>query len=224
MKLINNIKILFWYLDTFGFKKIIYSAGIPRSGSTLLYNIIRIILEKEFKKDLSYFWIDDIHKESINRINLIKTHHLNKIDILRSYQTFYTFRDIRDVLVSRLKMFDKAPTIEIVRYHIRLHQIVENMGCHTFRYETMIKDLQATIHNVANILEIEINPSKVKAKLPHPQKSKAPQKGHDDKTLLHKNHTTGTKPFEWKEVLPQKLQDQIHKEFDWWFEENDYKI
>ena len=222
MKHIYNLRRALWYWNQFGSKKIIYSAGIPRSGSTLLFNILRVVLEMEYKDHVSSCWIEEIDKKSVNKINLIKTHHLNKIDMLRANRTFYTYRDIRDVLVSRLKMFDREPTIEIVRYHIQLHQLVERMGCHTVKYETMITFVEGTIHDVANVLGLKVDPLAVMKKLPSPKKSKAPDNGHDKDTLLHEGHVTGTKNREWEDVLPKELQKQIHSEFEWWFQKYGY--
>lgn len=205
-------------------QRIIYSAGVPRSGSTLLFNILRITLEHAYKDKLATFWIEDLERKSCKKINLIKTHHLNKIDMMRSYCTFYSYRDIRDVLVSRLRKFGKEPTIEIVRYHINMHQLVKEMGCYTVRYESMIADIERTIRSVVNELKLEIDPLIIKSQLPDPSANKAPEEGHDEKTLFHKGHITGTKQREWEKILSKELQDQIHREFEWWFKENGYTI
>lgn len=213
-----------WYLNHFGLKRIIYSAGIPRSGSTLLYNILRTILIKKFGDDLTYGWIGDAETMQKSKINLIKTHEVNRIDYWRAYQTFFTYRDIRDVLVSRYRMFNKKPTYKIAKYHITNIELAKKRANLVLKYEDMLSDRLKQIPIILETLKIDLDPEWVLIQLPDPKKVTLKNDYHHEKTLLHANHITGTKKNEWKEILSPELQDQLLHEYEWWFRENGYEV
>lgn len=220
----SNIEKALWFIRNFGFRRLIYSAGMPRSGSTLLFNILRLILQKEYENQLSYGWIEDVETLPQGDIYLIKTHHLNRMGIWRAYKTFYTYRDIRDVLVSRLRKFDKDPTITMVRYYIQQDQLAKKHSDFTFQYETMAQDLPGVVSRIASELNIRIEAEEIIQRLPNPNKVNVKEGEHSKETLLHNDHVTGTVSGEWKDILSQILIDQIHKEFEWWFIKNGYEV
>ncbi|MCB0508971.1 MAG: hypothetical protein KDD21_11800 [Bacteroidetes bacterium] len=87
-----------------------FSAGMIRSGSTLLYNILRIILQMKYNGNISCGWIDDYDKLEKNRRYLIKTHSINRKLVFGAEHIFYTYRDIRECLLSFKIRFGTEPT------------------------------------------------------------------------------------------------------------------
>lgn len=201
-----------------------YSAGMPRSGSTLLFNILKLILENKYGEKLSFGWVDDVKTIRKGDIYLIKTHGLTKMDIYRASDTFYTFRDIRDVLVSRYRMFNKEPEMGIVKYYIDQDIFAKKHASMVFKYDTLVNEQRDSIIQIASRLNVQVNPDNILTQLPDPANKNGNEDYHSPDTLLHKNHVTGTKRGEWQHILPQKLINQIHSEFGWWFKENGYDL
>jgi len=222
MKISANIEKAGWLLRHFGFKKLIFSAGMPRSGSTLLFNMLKLILESEHKEKLQSGWVEEIDELKTADVYLIKTHHLNRMFIWRAGHTYYTFRDIRDVLVSREKKFKKEPNIGIVRYYIRQFEVAKKNSVRMFQYEKMISDKKNVLEQLAIDLEVSIDSEVLLKQLPDPAGAGSDKGWHDKDTLLHNGHVTGTEKREWERALPAKLQNQIHQEFDWWFQKYGY--
>lgn len=222
--ILNNLKKVSWHAKYFGLNKLIYSAGMPRSGSTLLYNIIRLILSSKYSDKLSHGWIEEVNEIPKGEVYLIKTHHLNRMMTWRAFKTFYTFRDIRDVLVSRQKMFKKEPSIEIVRFYIQQDQIAKKYADKVFSYDLLTNETIKVTNEISESLQISVKSDQILKLLPNPASVSTLKSGHSKQTLLHKNHVTGTKKLEWKDVLSDNLIRQIHNEYDWWFLENGYKI
>jgi len=221
MKLNKNIKKPLQQLKYYRFSKLIFSAGMPRSGSTLLYNILRLILEEQYGDDLTHGWVEDLKTIPGKKVFLIKTHSLDLHDRRRASKIFYTFRDIRDVMVSRWKKFDKEPGMDMVRYYIRQYQFAKKHADMVIQYEAFTEHIPDYIRQIAQTLNYPVDVDTITNKLPD-IKTNAPNQYDSGKSLLHGNHATGTKKEEWKELLPESLQQQIHKEFDWWLKENNY--
>ncbi len=70
-------------------KQLILSAGMPRSGSTWLYNAMRIMLKSDIGIDLGAGWIQDIEKFKDHDTILLKLH--SYIPHLASKATFVAY-------------------------------------------------------------------------------------------------------------------------------------
>ena len=222
MRVKSNIEKAGWLYRHFGFKRLIFSAGMPRSGSTLLFNMLKLILESEYEGKLQYGWVEEADEIPPADLYLIKTHHLSRMYIWRAYRSYYTFRDIRDVLVSRQKKFKNEPSIGIVRYYIRQFEVAKKNGVRMFQYEKMISAKRQILEELSYDLKLPIEPESILGQLPDPTNAGSETGWHDKDTLLHEGHVTGTKNREWEDVLPIELQKQIHSEFEWWFKKNGY--
>mgnify|MGYP006293429247 CR=1 FL=1 len=211
-------------LKYFGFKRLIFSAGMPRSGSTLLFNIVRFILEEEHQDDLSTAWINDLKTMPKGQAYLIKTHACDIFDRIRADKIFYSYRDIRDVMVSRWRKFGREPDMEIARYYIRQYEFARKHADLVLKYEDFMNDIPGTIDKVAEVLGQTITREQILAKLP--DKEQAPKSKGDGRSdnMLHEGHATGTMHDEWREVLPLQFQTQLLHEYEWWFKENKYSL
>ena len=93
------------------------TAGLPRSGSTLAYNIVRMVL-MQYEPSLLYGWIDDkilnkpmkeyISKNHHNLSIVYKTHELDQELVQKSDLLIFTHRDPIDQVCSLGLMFDGA--------------------------------------------------------------------------------------------------------------------
>jgi hypothetical protein len=202
---------------------LIYSAGMPRSGSTLLFNILKILIEEKYQGEkIVTGWTEDAFNFPKADVYLVKTHHLHRFDTMRAYKTIYTFRDIRDVLVSRLRKFNAKPTIEIVRYYIEQDIFARKHANLCLKYEDIMANQGNAIEQIKSVFRISIPTIDIIKQLPSINESEGLDNKHDSNSLLYKNHITGTKKGEWHTILNEKLLDQIHHEFKWWLKENNY--
>ncbi|MFW5721455.1 MAG: hypothetical protein ACOCWW_03655 [Bacteroidota bacterium] len=223
-RLQNNIRYSINYFKQFRFKPIVISAGMPRSGSTLLFNCLRLLFLEKYGSKLSSGWIEETESFPNATIYLIKTHHLNKIDLLRAKHTFYTYRDLRDAMVSKYRMFGTVPSIENVRYTVNQYNLAKSKADLIFKYEDFVNDKNKMIDQLSEILGISVDSSTILKSLPNPGRQNKINSLHDKETLLHEKHVTGTQKGEWKSILPKTLIDDINQEFGWWFKENGYDL
>lgn len=201
------------------FAKVIYADSMPRSGSTLIFNALRLLLESDPECDLQSAWVRQAR--SLPRANtyLIKIHGMNVIDAWRASKIVYSYRDPRVALVSMCRKFGGEPTIGSVRIWMRDFAFAQERADILIRYETMMKDVAATVEDLANLLGIEADAEKMADDLAKTLKSgSAP----DQKTLLHGDHATGTKDDDWRDYLPEELKAQISAEFGPWLEKHGY--
>ena len=77
-------------INKVGNSNLIISAGMQRSGSTLLYNQLREILIKAYPDNLCYGYIKDIDIIEPKDNFLLKTHTLYPDLICKSSYIFYT--------------------------------------------------------------------------------------------------------------------------------------
>jgi hypothetical protein len=203
-----------------GFARLVLSAGMPRSGSTLIFNVLRLCLEKRYGDALASGWVGELRKLGTAPAYLLKVHEVSPLLRLRSQIIFYTYRDIRDVLVSSQKKFGASPSMGVCRQYIAEYDAARRYADCMLRYETFNADLAGTVGLIAKALGITVVPDEIVAALPSAKGSDRP--GYDRKTLLHQSHATHTEAGSWRQVLSPELQSQIAREFAGWFAENGY--
>lgn len=202
-----------------GRAKIIFSDGMPRSGSTLVFNIARLILQSDPDRKLSTGWVRDARRLPPADIYLIKTHGLNPVDAWRASRIIYSYRDPRDALVSHARKFGTVPTIDTCRQWIRDFDFAKKHAHLMLRYETAMSDLPRTIDRIAGLLKMPVDTREIAEGLPG---DPAKRRGQDKETLFFEGHRTGTEAGDWREVLAPALQSQISEEFGPWLELHGY--
>lgn len=218
-KIINVVKIIL----KLGLSKLVLSSGMPRSGSTLLFNIIRLCLEKKYQNGLVSGWVGDLMELPNGKIYLIKLHGIRRIYTYRASLIFYSYRDVRDALVSVERKFGTTPSIDLCRSYIKEYVLAKKYANYMFKYEDFSDNLESTIHFISKILNIKLDSAEILKNIPSVSLDLL-NEGYDKKTLLHGGHSTGTESGAWKNSLSIKLQDQINNEFHWWFKENNYDL
>ena len=205
---------------------IVISSGMPRSGSTLLFNILRELLSYKWGcENFSSFWIYDINFKNRSSKFLIKTHTMNRAFGIRAYKNFYCYRDIRTVLVSSSKFFNRPPSMQFVDKLIKIYRAAMYNCDAVYSYEQLVEDPREVIRKSANILNIDLSSTYLNNIVQETSSLKSSGGSHySAKTLMHKNHCTNTQEEEWKNFLDKKLLEDIYKKYDWWFEETGYKM
>ncbi len=207
----------------FSTKSLICSAGMPRSGSTLLFNILREILLTKWSDKLSSGWSDDIMELPEGRAYLIKTHELDYYYNFRAQFKFYTYRDIRVATVSAMRKFNVQPSMEFFDYVINQYMIAKQNCDLMIKYDDLIANPHFQVQQIARILNIKVDTQKIVTKTFYLKPPSGDYSGrYSKKTLLHKNHFTHTKDDDWRSIFSQELQENINAKFSWWFEECGY--
>ncbi len=206
-------------LAKFRWSPLYMSAGMRRSGSTLLFNILRELLTIKYGARLVSGWIDDLRQLPTGPAYLIKTHHLDLLR-LRASAIFYTFRDIRIALVSDARRFDERPSLERVDEWIGQYTLAKQHATLCLKYEDLVASPVEAVSSIAGALAIDVEPEAVWASAANLE---SPASGNYSKTtLLHPQHRTGTGDQDWREFLDPELIRQINEQYDWWFQECGY--
>lgn len=222
MKRFKSLKRLLRFSLKLSAKPLYISAGMPRSGSTFLFNILREILLSKWDGGLRYGLLKDVLEMPAGAAYLVKTHSLNRFYRIRSQKAFYTYRDVRVAAVSRMRMFKTKPSMDNIRNDINEYIIAKRCCDLIVKYEDLTAKPDRVVEDCANLLNIMVDTREILAKLSRPASDFNESSGYSKERLLHQGHFTGTKDDEWRTVLSEELQKQLNDEFAWWFEECGY--
>jgi len=200
---------------------LVLAAGMPRSGSTLLYNIVRLCLVQLHGEKLLAGWISDIRRSPVRPVCLVKTHQIGLL-YLRASRIFYSYRDVRDALVSSQRKFGLVPAIELCRTWIKEDATARKHASAVFRYEEFTVNQSAAIERVASVLGIDVDVSAVLESIPGTSTDRSATTGYDKQTLQHGGHATETGTGAWRTELDRRLLDSINDNFGWWIDQNGY--
>lgn len=196
--------------------------GMPRSASTWLYNAVRYIVTSNV--DLSEFvygWCDDV--DTYKRYNLLKSHHFNQSLIDSATYLFYSYRDIRDVLASRMRMWNHTPSLEYARSLIHEVEYFKNRADYTMVYEDFLRNQKLVIQKLSDILSMPVDIENIYLQLNSAKKPASDGKPYNNEDLYHKGHVTSGAHMDF-DCVPRKLIIEIESEFDYWFKENNYPL
>jgi hypothetical protein len=222
-RLLKQGKFLLDYYLTARRSTIILSAGMPRSGSTWLFNAARLLLQS--CGDLGSGWIGDFATLPKKPLLLLKVHDYSSLLARHAQIVLYSFRDIRDALASSKRKFGTAPTIELARRWIEQDRRWRARADFILRYESMMADPETAIQQLARTLQCPLkNPHAILQQVQ--QLSTAQPDGtnssYNKATLLHPGHITDGRHGSWEEWLDPELVQRIEKEFAGWLSDNEY--
>lgn len=146
--------------------------GMQRSGSTLQFQLAAHVVEMAGRGQRQTYVEPEKLAEALDQspaspaLKVAKTHVFNASirSALRSGRAvgLYTFRDIRDVVVSFMHKEGRPFSEESARHHIT-HNLawytgwVAEAGVLVSRYETFIQDLPAEVARIAAFLDIPLS-------------------------------------------------------------------
>jgi len=200
--------------------------GLNRSGSTLLYNIILLILKKTYNPSLGFFSNEQDYFTKLNHPNYLvlrKTHNFSLIlkKRIKNGQTigFFTHRNLLDIIASHiqngwiknLKLYVEKNGIERLVNKAILISRIKNIFI--FSYDDLINRKEMIIKNICQKLNVELTENdikeiieetsieKTKAKISDMSFEKIKDKKFNIETGLHKNHINDPKTGKWKKIL-----------------------
>ncbi len=208
-------------------KQLVVAAGMPRSGSTWLYNAARILLESTGKFDIGAGWISDYNTFQHHDLVILKIHFFNQDIANNGTAVLYSYRDIRDALASFKRKFGVAPTIDLARRFLASDRDWRQRSHFIMRYEDMIREEEETILQLAQLFEITgVDAKSISERIKAMNYDTGNQKTpvYNLENLLHKNHITDGRHGSWEGHVPPSLVERIETEFADWLVANGYTL
>ena len=201
-------------------------AGMRHSGSTALFNIIRIALELNeihFVAGYSEKIVVDELDFNQTQVALLKTHELRDDILQRATFIFTTKRDLRDTVASAIRR--KFPTLEKVggateyaKYNRSIYEQWSNKSNFEFCYEEFIKQPLSVIQKVLSVIGLH----KVDNVSIHNQLMNLPTDQYS-KTLLSPIHITDpARERNYLDTLTDKNIQIIDSQHGGWLQQNGY--
>ena len=139
---------------------------MPRSGSTLLFNLCRMLFEEEYGKDKTYAtWTQFFKENQQKKYNIIKNHDRVQKLIDWADLIIASVRDPRYVIASysdfnpKFNVNSESQIKSVCSSYIKTFEIMKTLSDYTFRYESYFNDKTKIIKEIMNVLGI--NGSKV---------------------------------------------------------------
>ncbi|WP_425395009.1 hypothetical protein [Aeoliella sp.] len=205
----------------------VVSAGLMRSGSTWLYNALRLILSKGTNRRLK---ADLYHQRKWKNVKhgLVKAHefHIHLAD--KADFVFTSHRDIRDACAS-LSRFQPnrhpGAVIAKITEQFQHYQKWAQIADYDMQYEHMLEDPLQVLDQLASRLklphvDILAIYQELTAIAPPPPETRA----EDPQTLLWPNHITDGRAGKFAETLDDDFVQIIEHRFGAWLRANGYLV
>jgi hypothetical protein len=203
---------------------IVLAGGMPRSGSTWLFNAARLLLRD--RGGLSSGWIADWHSLPTAPTVLLKVHDFDPLLAKRAVVVLCSYRDVRDVLASSKRMFDTAPTLAEARRLLDQDRRWRRSAHLAMRYESMLADPQAVVTDLATVLKVgPCDAAAVVAAVDRLSRgTDRTAETYDRETLLHPGHVTDGRHGSWAGWLDRELVARIEGACGAWLTDNGYPL
>jgi hypothetical protein len=206
---------------------LIVASGMPRSGSTWLYNVIRLII-RTGKPEINWQcgWLDDLNWEEESDC-LVKVHRANDIMSTKADVIFYSYRDIRDSVASLKRKLNKEPSISSVDQMMADDSYWRKRAIYSMKYEDMLSSPESVVTNIAKTLKIITDkPGEIVTQIAKLSYESIGTKNdiYHAENLLHKGHITDGRVGSWKGYIPEPLVAEIEKKYSSWFVSNGYEL
>ncbi|GMQ47891.1 sulfotransferase domain-containing protein [Vibrio sp. 10N] len=205
-------------------KKIVLIATMPRSGSTWLFNCVREIYKNQ-EVDLYSEWIEDYVPSNNSFLHIIKVHDpeyrlSSQADVIIS-----TRRDIRNALVSLIRMGwianeEKQIMSEARRLINCVHPFWKERSKFEIEYSRILAEPGILIRQVCELLQVSAKNEMVEEVVSALSRLRSP-KEYDKKTQLHPNHISNQKT-DYGMSLSSEVVSRIEHEFTDWLVDNSY--
>ncbi|UWQ86108.1 hypothetical protein [Leisingera caerulea] len=176
---------------------VIAAAGVPRSGSTWVYNAARLLCEKAGLRCYAE-WCEDYQpdRHADYDVHLVKLHNMEEFSF-PAHRVLSTRRDLVERLASLVRMgWLKEDPVSLQRAAESHSELAEYWAERTDN-ETLYSDImerpEKAVKDIARAMDIPCpdktatDISRQLARLPVPAETEN-QRGHDSQTLLHPNH------------------------------------
>lgn len=211
-------------------KGLVLSAGMPRSGSTWLYNLLRLLLKRQQAEDGSFFsgWHAARQAGRQDSLELLKLHKFDAALAAEASFVAYSFRDPRDALASARRKFGTPLELQWLEDCIAHHQAWTAVADHVLRYEAMLQDPGQQARALAGRLGMPATEAeRACAEIGHLSYESAGSRNEQfhDVNLFHRNHRTSDgRPGRWREELPAALLAEFRDRHGDWLAKHGYPL
>lgn len=229
----------------------IFCGGMPRSGSTLQYNIAAELVER-LGIGRRERWVDD-HKDYFSKpdedIVIVFKSHLMTPEIEECFKNgnakgLVSYRDVRDSTASwQAKTRTPLSLDQAIQFSddaidmFRAWKSIEGQGVYFSKYEDFYKDIESEVIKIANfigvitddfILKSVINAVSVESikeglkKIPENQFTQSGPFTWNAKTLVHTDHLNGGYVGRYKSEMQSEIQHCLTERHRAWLEAYGY--
>lgn len=207
-------------------------AGMPRSASTRLYNIIRLILMQHYKlEEINCGWIDNFFVNEKIKVNMVKMHYFDKKWCDWSDFIFTTRRDLRSLIASSIDFRKNIKSFGLDLIHkdlqvvVNIHEKWYNHTNYELVYEDWDHNPSKIIEIICQILNLKCNVKEVLHGVEEIKNSMKEFSGKFDwHTLMNKNHISENSSLHYSERLPPEYINAIEVNCEFWLRKYGYII
>jgi len=210
-----------------GARRVIVCAGMPRSGSTWLFNAIRLLLlEVKSPDDVYGAWVEMYVRSHRGTYHVVKTHGFISSLANNAWRVFTSRRDLRDIAASLVlkRWASRRSLIRALDAAVRSHSAWRRHSSYEMVYEELVTSPIEQLARIAATLEIEPSPDllrRVQTRLDslQPVAGVPPERSPN---LLHPGHRQRGECGYYLEVLDRDLVSKIERTFRPWLSEYRY--
>jgi hypothetical protein len=118
---------------------VVICGGMGRSGSTWQFNVAKMIFEQLGHDDIGAGWVDDLPVFADHKLVLVKIHQYDPALAARSDLVLTSYRDLRDVLASSQRCFNRPPSVASAKMSVWHFEQWRAIADHVLRYEDLLE-------------------------------------------------------------------------------------
>ena len=206
-------------------------AGIARSGSTWLYNAMRVLLLRRYP-GLCAGWVGDLEESDTTTAPavLVKLHEPDETFLGAGRIILTCHRDLRDIAASVQSMGwarDEAELLHYVANARTAHEFWLPHAAADLSYAEIIDTPREALRRVADAVSVPVPAATIEdlaaglAAIPNNRAAGTP---HDPEYLTHSNHRNDGRAGRWRDTLPAHLAREIAERHHDWLARMGYEI
>jgi hypothetical protein len=198
-------------------------AGMPRSGSTWLFNAVRLLLVHAGAPDIAGGYVGQLDELLTHRTVLVKLHPFQADLAAQADVVVTSHRDLRDIAASMQRHYQDTYSAVKMNEWVKSQVKWAQFAAYDLHYEQLLVDRLAEIKKLAAVLKLEpdvLEQMPYEAILAEIESQKFQKKfsstAYDAVNLLHEGHITDGRHGSWQNVVAQESVASIEREFRGW--------
>ena len=199
-------------------------AGMSRSGSTWVFNAVRLLLQRANVPDLAAGWITERANLLAHDNSVIKIHSFDVELAARADVVLTSHRDLRDVAASMQRKFKTGFSTKLIHETVADYVKWSKIAAYDLHYEDLLLDKLPELKKIAAALKLS---SPTEAQFPYAAilkeldgqqfcENRSTAQRYDSINLLHDGHITDGRHGSWKNFVPNEVVTAIENEFQDW--------